>query len=132
MKYTLLTMYVFFVASSAMRQAFLNASCTTTQVDTSFDFDASEYKVCGFCYLNPTTNRSELAAIAFLSEETATVFRAAFNLFKQMCSQPPSIFIVDKDFTEIAVLREVFIGATLLLCTFHVIKYIKNLIAILL
>jgi len=36
---------------------------------------------------------------------------------------------VDKDFMEIAVLLEIFPAATILLCNFNVIKYLKNLIA---
>ena len=113
-----------------MKEAFLKSSCTTVQVDTSFDFDSSKYKLCAFCYLNPTTNRAELEALAFLAEETADNFRSSFKYFKSMCAaSPPSVFIVDKDFTEITVLKEVFIQSTILLCTFHVIKYVKNLIA---
>ena len=120
---------VLFVSSHSMKTAFLDASATIMQVDTSFDFDASKYKLCGFCYLNPTTNKSEFSALAFLSDETAATFRAAFKFFRDMCSQAPSVFMLDKDFTEIGVLKEIFPNASLLLCHFHVIKYLKNLIA---
>jgi len=113
---------VLYISSSAMKKAFLNSACTTVQVDTSFNFDASKYKVNAFCYLNPTTNRAELCAVAFLSDETAATFKSTFNFFKEMCTQRPSIFIVDKDFTEIGVLKIVFPDAAILLCTFHVIK----------
>jgi hypothetical protein len=34
-----------FVSSYAMRHAFLQSSCTTIQIDTSFNFDASKYKL---------------------------------------------------------------------------------------
>jgi len=112
-----------------MKEASLSSVCTTVQVDTSFNFDSSKYKVCAFCYLNPTTNCSEISALAFLSEETAVNFGRAFCCFEHMCSEPPTIFMVDKDFNEISILREVFPTATNLLCLFHVIKYIKNLVA---
>lgn len=42
-----------------------------------------------------------------------------------MCTQRTSIFIVDKDFTEIGVLKTVFLDAAVLLCTFHVINCVK-------
>lgn len=120
---------VLFVSSRVMKEAFLKSSCTTLQVDTSFDFDASKYKLCAICYLNPTNNRAELGALAFLAEETAVNFRSAFKFFKDMCAEsPPSVFIVDKDFTEITVLKEVFTRSTILLCLFHLIKYAKNLL----
>jgi len=57
-----------FVSTYAMRNAFLASCCTTVQIDTSFDIDASKYKLCGFCYLNPATNKSEFAALAFFGE----------------------------------------------------------------
>ena len=120
---------VIFLSSQSMKKAFLASSCTTVQVDTSFDLDSSKYKLCGFCYLNPTTNCSEISALAFLAEETAVNFRWTFQRFKEMCSESPAIFVVDKDFNDISVLRQVFPTAAILLCYFHVIKYVKNLIA---
>ena len=117
-----------FVPSDSMKKAFLDAHCTTLQIDTSFDFDSSKYKLCGFCYLNPTTNKSEFCASAFLSEVTACNFRSAFGCFRNMSSESPSVFIVDKDFNEISVLSSVFPNSTILLCN-HVIKYVRNLIA---
>ena len=108
---------VLFVASHSMVRAFLNSSATTIQVDISFDFDASKYKLCAFCYLNPITNRSELCALAFIAEETGRNFRDTFQIFKSMCSKSPSVFIVDKDLNEVAILREVFPLTSILLCT---------------
>lgn len=52
-----------------------------------------------------------------------------FQCFKHIYSEQPTVFIVAKDFTEIAVLREVFVTTTILLCNFYVVKYIKNLLA---
>lgn len=120
---------VLFVSSHPMQKAFIDACCTCVQIDTSFDFDASKYKLCAFCYLNPTTNKSELCALSFISQETAQNFTDVFQCFKKICIQLPSVFILDKDFNEIAVLRKIFPNSRILLCKFHVIKYVKNLVA---
>lgn len=72
---------VLFVATYAMKQAFSTSLCTTIQVDTSFDFDAAKYKLCGFCYLSTNSNKSEFCALAFRAAETANNFRSAFQFF---------------------------------------------------
>lgn len=120
---------VLFITSHTMKTAYETSRPTVLQIDTSFDFDMSRYKLCGFCYLNPVTDKSEFCALAFISEETANNLRATFRSLKKMCTQIPEAFIVDKDFNEISVLKEVFGTVRILLCNFHVIKYVKNLIA---
>ena len=121
---------VLFLSSEAMKKAFIEASCRSVQIDTSFNFESSKYKLCGMCYLQPVTNRSEFCALAFLSDETARNLKITFECFKRMCSHlPPLVIMVDKDFTEIAVLKPVFPAARILLCYFHVLKYLKNMIA---
>ncbi|GBN27314.1 hypothetical protein AVEN_190515-1 [Araneus ventricosus] len=119
---------ILFLSSYVMKKSFETSHATVVQIGASFDFDKSKYKLCDVCYLNPKTNRSEFCAPAFLSEETATNFRKTFQYFRKICTQPSSIFIVDKDFNEISVLKEVFGRAIILLCYFHVLKYVKNLI----
>ncbi|ETM30755.1 hypothetical protein L914_21568 [Phytophthora nicotianae] len=37
--------------------------------------------------------------------------------------------LVDKDFTELSVLEKAFPGVTILLCQFHVLKYLREEIA---
>ena len=39
------------------------------------------------------------------------------------------IFLVDKDFTGIETVRRIFSGAIVLLCTFHVLKFMRTLIS---
>ena len=74
---------VLFVSPTVMNKAFLESSPTVIQVDTSFNLDSSKYKVAGFCYHNPTTNKSEMAGLAFLAEETATFLGPRFDSSEQ-------------------------------------------------
>ena len=67
--------------------------------------------------------------LTFMSEESSVNLEATFKFFKTMCTKSTNIFVVDKDFNEIFVLKRVFPEAKILLCTFHVLKYEKNLIA---
>jgi len=110
------------ITSYMMKRTFQNSLPPVVQVDTSFNIDSARYKLCGFCYLNPKTNQSEFGMLAFLAEETSVNLRAAFHFFKSMCTEVVPIFTVDKNFTEITVLKEVFPDATILLCVFHVLK----------
>ena len=116
--------------SMSMKKAHIEACSICVQIDTSFNLDCSKYKLCAFCYLNPTTNKSELCALPFLAYEKADIFTAAFRFFKNFTAKLPVVFIFDKDFKEIALLKSMFPNATILLCNFHVIKYFKNFISI--
>ena len=49
-------------------------------------------------YLNPTTNKSEVAFLALLSEESKPVVEFALKSFMKMCFRMDLIFMVDKDF----------------------------------
>jgi len=60
--------------------------------------------------------------LPLLSEETSSNLRIAFSVFKTICNRHKNIFIVDKDFNEISVLKEVFEKAKILLCTLYVIN----------
>ena len=46
-----------------------------------------------------------------------------FSNFICMSLHDPTVIIVDKDFNEITVLKSVLCIATILLCTFHIIKF---------
>lgn len=81
------------------------------------------------CYLNVTTNKSELCTLAFLAHETVATFQSGFQSYKAICSQLPAIFLLDKDFTEIAVLKGEFPETIILLCNLQILKYLKTLIS---
>ncbi|KAG6946487.1 hypothetical protein JG687_00016680 [Phytophthora cactorum] len=56
---------------------------------------------------------------------------ARFKLFSCMIHDdvghvPVQVFIADEDCDEIALLREKIPGATILLCVFHVVKYLRR------
>ena len=108
-----------------MKKAFISSDPPVVQIDTSFEFDNAQYKVSAVVYLNPTTNKSEIASLSFISDESADNLRFVFTSFKKMTLHDPSVIIVDKDFNEIKLLKEIFPNAVILLCTFHVIKFLK-------
>lgn len=56
------------ISSHVKKKSFQALYSSVVQIDTLFDFDMSKYKLSGFCYLNPTTNKSEMFMLAFLSE----------------------------------------------------------------
>ena len=53
-----------------------------------------------------------------------------FKGFRRICTRDDYIFMVDKDFTNIDSLKEVLPqNLAILLCIFHVLKYVKSLFA---
>lgn len=118
-----------FVASSAMVLNYNKSQCPVIQIDVSFGFNVENYKVLGFCYYSSITDKSEFAAIGFIAKETYSAFIHCMNEFKKICKTHPSVFLIDKDFIEIKAIRDIFSSATVLLCKFHVIKYIKRLVS---
>lgn len=73
-----------FISTHPIKKAFIDSSARTLQIDISFDFKSSKYKLCGLCYRNPMTNKSEFCALAFLSDETAKTLKIEFEAFKKM------------------------------------------------
>ena len=118
-----------FVASKTMIDSFSSSDPPLIQVDLSFDVDKARYKIAAFCYLNPTTNKTEIAAIAYTADETAESLDFIFQNFSVLCANPDKIFIVDKDFTQLDSIKRHFPGCTVLLCQFHTLKYMRTLLA---
>ena len=69
-------------------------------------------------FVNPVT------FYAATTDESTQHLVAIIQAFKQCHPSYPNtkIFIIDKDFTEMAVLKEEFPNATILFCQFHVIE----------
>ena len=80
-------------------------------------------------YLNPTTNKSEVAFMALMCDECNATVEFALKKFKQICLRGTLIFVVDKDFGQLGVLYAVFPHARVLLCIFHAIKFLRTLFA---
>ena len=116
-------------SSLKMKNAFRTSDPPLVQLDTTFEIEAARYKVMAVVYLNPTTNKSELAFAAIICDETQANIEFALKAFKRICVRDNLIFTVDKDFGQLAVLRTVFPEAVVLLCIFHVIKFMKVLFA---
>lgn len=66
-----------------------------------------------------------------IENERKETLRIACRQFKEGCPNYDSIAVImiDKDFTELAVLQEEFPGARILLCHFHVVKYLQEEVA---
>ena len=118
-----------FITSTKMKSAFRNTNPPVVQLDTSFNFEKAQYKVAAFVYLDPNTSKSEIAAFALMSDETAACFEIILNSFSRVCVRQDLIFLIDKDFTEISTLKNIFPSSTILLCIFHALKYMRCLIS---
>ena len=121
------TMKSLFITSSKMKSAFRSSNPTLIQLDTSFEFEKARYKVAAFCYLDANSDKTEIAAFGFLSQESESCFRFIFEQFAKVCIRQDIIFITDKDFTEINTLKKNFPSSIILLCQFHTIKFMHCL-----
>ena len=118
-----------FIASKTMVNAFTSTDPPLMQIDTPFDVDKARYKIAVFCYLNLTTNKTEIAAIAYTADETADSLGFIFKHFNYLCINRDKMFIVDKDFTQLSSIEKYFPGCTILLCQFHTLKFMRTLLA---
>ena len=121
------TMKSLFITSSKMKSAFRSSNPTLIQLDTSFEFEKARYKVAAFCYLDANSDKTEIAALGLLCQESESCFRFIFEQFAKICIRQDIIFITDKDFTEINTLKKIFPGSIILLCQFHTIKFMHCL-----
>ena len=118
------------VETLEMKRAFKGAKPDVVLVDTTFNFSNSCYKMSAFCYLNPVTNRGEIAQLSFMADECEEAYRYTFAAFKESVNNNyPRTFMVDKDFNEINVLMKTFPGSNILFCNFHVLKWMKQVIS---
>lgn len=123
------TLKVLFITSSKMKSVFRACNPPLIQLDTSFEFERARYKVAAFCYLDPNTDRTGIAAFSLMSVETSECFDFALSEFSKICVRQDLIIIIDKDFTEGASIKKVFPASIILLCIFHCFKFLRTLIA---
>ena len=116
------------IQTASMRRAFLGINPDVCQVDTTFGFETSGYKLSVFMYLNPVTDRGEVCHVAFLSDEGSDAYEFAFSAFRSSIHKDPPVIILDKDFNELAVIKKVFPSSLPLLCIFHVLKWWQSLL----
>ena len=123
------TVRVMTIQTNDMRKAYSGIAPNLVYVDTTFNFNKEGYKMSSFAYLNPVTNKGEIAQLIFLTDEGADALEFAFSAFKGSNAHVPGYFMVDKDFNEVNTLKTVFPKSSFLLCQFHVMKYMKSLIS---
>ena len=120
-------MKALFITSCKMKAAFRSCNPPLIQMDTSFNFEKARYKVAAFCYLDTNSDRTEVAAYAFMSEESTECFDFVLMQLSKLSCRQDMTFLIDKDFTEIASLRKIFPMSVVLLCIFHCLKYMRTL-----
>lgn len=118
-----------FISSAEMKKKFVEHNPFSIQMDTTFNIEEGKYKLVAFCYLDLTCDRTEVAAFALVSAEGEGNFNFVLTELKGLNQRDDYIFLVDKDFTGIEAVKRTFPGATVLLCVFHVFKFMKTLIS---
>ena len=116
-------------SSVKMMKAFHSSDPPLIQLDTTFELEEARYKLFAAVYLNPVTNKSEVAFMSLMCDETNQTMEFAISRLKQICLRSSLIFVVDKDFGQLGVLSTIFPDARILLCIFHAIKFMRTLIA---
>ena len=116
------------IKTAEMIKAYHGVNPTVVMFDTTFGFNAEGYKMSAFAYLNPVTNRGEVACLIFISDEGGDSLEFAFQSFKNSILTDPAYCMIDKDFTEISTIKKIFPNCIILLCIFHVLKYQKTLL----
>ena len=75
------TVCTIFITTHKMKSVFVKSTQTVIQVDTA------RYEVLAFCYLNPRTNKSEIAAISFTSNESKQNLIKCSKGFRRICTR---------------------------------------------
>ena len=96
-------------------------------LDTTFGTNVDKYKLATLVYPCRRTNGTRVAAFVLLSDERDGNVQFMLEQFRNIC-QPP-FFFVDKDFHQLSLLNKLFPSSTTFLCIFHVLKYMRTVIA---
>ena len=111
-----------------MKNDLLRFEPTLILLDTTHQTNSNLYKLLVFVYVCTTTGGTRVAGLAFLINETNDSVSSVLQSFHRLHSKV-DYFMVDKDFDQNDLLMKYFPKATLLLCIFHVLKYIHDVIA---
>ena len=117
------------ISRREMKRGYVDAKPTVIQVDTTYGLEQCGYKLNAVLYKNGTTGKGEICVLSFMADETAESYTFALSSFEYLRRFNPPVIIIDKDFTEWAVLKNLFPNSVILLCTFHVLKWWKTMIA---
>ena len=116
------------VFTTAKQLADLKTDGSNTDVcllDITYGCCAEKYKTAAIVYPCPRTGGTRVACTAVLVDETSPTMAHFLQFFRDEVLSP-KFFFVDKDFGQLEVLRRLFPSAIVLLCAFHVIKYLAN------
>ena len=123
------TVRVLTITTKEMFNAFIGSDPSVLQIDTTFNFESSGYKLSCILYLNPATGKGEVVQLSFLEDEAADAYSFSFSTLRKIIGRDPPVLVIDKDFNELNILKSVFPTSNVLLCRFHVLKYWKTLIS---
>jgi hypothetical protein len=99
-------------------------------VDATHDTNAEGYKLFSFMVID-SFGQSQFVQHAFVQNERKETLSTVVQQFIRTNPAAKKIkcFMVDKNFTEIGVLRTEFESASVLLCQFHAVKYLREVVA---
>ncbi|KAE9045771.1 hypothetical protein PR001_g4834 [Phytophthora rubi] len=99
-------------------------------IDATHDTNKSNYKLFSFM-IHDAFDKGYHVQHSLIGNEKKETLRTAIRQFKEACPTFDYIacIMVDKDFTEIAVLEEEFPSARVLLCHFHVVQCLHREVA---
>ncbi|OWY94471.1 hypothetical protein PHMEG_00035783 [Phytophthora megakarya] len=99
-------------------------------IDATHSANSSKYKIFSIM-AHDSFGKGQFVQHAVVQNERNPTLLTSLEEFK--CNKPAwtriKCILIDKDFEEISVLTTAFPNATLLLCQFHVLKYLRELIA---
>ncbi|KAG3020464.1 hypothetical protein PC121_g1189 [Phytophthora cactorum] len=100
------------------------------QIGTTHGANRSKYK--GFSFMaQDTFGKDQFVQLSLLQNERWSTLLTALEEFKD--NNPAwtkfRCVLIGKDFTELSVLKTAFLDVTILLCQFHVLKYLREEIA---
>ena len=121
------TIKALFWQSSSMRAA-LETSPDVLFMDSTYNVSKTNYSLMVITCMSPL-GRTRIVAWSFMSNETSHLLQEVLSLFKEANSLPLSNLksvVVDKDFTEIGCISDVFPEAHYYICRFHALQTIRR------
>ena len=96
-------------------------------VDSTFNVNQHNYLLLAFMVMD-TLGHGQLAQVSLQNANNSVNFREAVQQFKATHAQwrKIKVFITDKDLKEVDILEKEFAHASVLLCLFHVSKYLRE------
>ena len=87
---------VFTITTIKMKRAFIGSNPSVVQVDTTFGFERSGYKLNAILYCNPSTGKGEIVQLSFMADETLDSYNFVMSKFKEIVYWDPSAILIDK------------------------------------